>query len=260
MLSNNSYSVLPNTQKNSKMTLVLRMIYAIFCYAATLASLTCYIVFVSDICPHFSANYSAAEGSIFSAVVVNLSLLALFGVQHSVMARQKFKRWITQYIDTSVERATYCLATAAVLLTMVFGWQGMAGIVWSVESEYSNLLMRVMGAGGWAILLLATFQLDHFELFGLRQTFSQLRGKSMPVPRFKTPGLYKIVRHPIQLGILLGTWLVPVATVGHLFFASGITVYILIGLYFEERDLVKEFGNEYRIYIKRVAKLIPFSK
>jgi protein-S-isoprenylcysteine O-methyltransferase Ste14 len=259
MLSDNSYSDTKSTQQGNKGA-VLRAVYSLFCYGATLASLICYIVFVSDVCPYFSANSSAGDGSIFAAVTINVLLLTLFGVQHSIMARQKFKCWIQQYIDPSVERATYCLATALVLLTMVFGWQGIPGTVWNVDSEYTVFLLRVIGVIGWVILLLATFQLDHFELFGLRQTFSQLVGKPIPKARFKTPGLYRIVRHPIQLGVLIGTWAVPAATLGHIFFAVGISIYILIGLFFEERDLIKEFGNDYRIYTKRVAKLIPFFK
>lgn len=237
---------------------VVCFIYSLLCYGATLLSLVSLIVFVSGVCPHLDVNKATGGISTGWALCINLSLVSLFGIQHSVMARKTFKAWSKQYIDPSIERATYCLATAAVLIIMVFFWQPMAGELWSLEAGYAIAMVRVVGVVGWLVLLVATFQLDHFELFGVRQTYALLRRQPILAQHFKTPGLYRLVRHPIQLGVLIGVWAVPAATLGHFVFAASISVYIFIGLYFEEKDLIAEFGESYREYKRRVAKLIPF--
>lgn len=232
--------------------------YSVLCYLASVASLVCFIVFVSDLCPHYTVNRQQTGGSAASALLINLGLLLLFGLQHSVMARQGFKNWIKRYIGDSVQRASYCLGTALVIGVLTFYWQPMAGLVWQVENTTLVAGIRTVAALGWGVLLLATFQIDHFELFGLRQAFTALRGGDGPRPAFKMAGLYRLVRHPIQTGVLIGIWAVPASTSGHLLFALGMTVYIFIGLYFEEQDLVREFGDTYRDYKQRVAKVIPF--
>lgn len=237
---------------------VARFAYSLVCYGATLLSLVSLIIFVSGICPHLDVNKVAGDTFTGWALLINLGLVSMFGIQHSIMARKTFKAWLLQYIDPCIERATFCVASAAVILIMVFGWQPIAGELWRLEDAYAVVSVRIIGGMGWLVLLVATFQLDHFELFGLRQTYARLIGQPVPHQQFKTPGLYRLVRHPIQLGALIGIWAVPSATLGHFVFAISITVYMLIGLYFEEKDLVAEFGDSYREYKKRVAKLIPF--
>lgn len=242
----------------STSTNLVSFIYSLLCYVASVASLICFIVFVSDVWPQLSVNNQQTTMSTPTALLINLGLLLLFGIQHSVMARQGFKRWIKHYIGDSVERATYCLGTAVVIFVMIHFWQPMSGMIWQVDNPTAVMAIRTTGLLGWGILLLATFQLDHFALFGLRQTFAPLRGNPIPQAQFKMPGLYKLVRHPIQTGVLIGIWAVPVSTTGHLVLALGMTIYIFVGLYFEEKDLVREFGDTYRDYKTRVAKVIPF--
>ena len=174
------------------------------------------------------------------------------------MARPAFKRWFTGFIDPSVERSTYVLATALVIAGMCHLWIPFGSVIWQVESEIGVYIIRGIAVFGWVFLFLATFMINHFELFGLRQTLDPLQGKSTPAATFKVSGFYKIVRHPIQTGVLIGIWAVPVSTVSHIVFASGITVYIFVGLYFEEKDLIQEFGESYLDYMQRVKRVIPF--
>lgn len=232
--------------------------YAISCYFLTLGALVYFIVFSSGIYAPLSVNNQQVEQPLALAMFGNIILMLLFGLQHSLMARKRFKAWLFNYLPRSVERATYCLATAAVLFVIVHFWFPMKGEVWQVSSLSTALIVQALGGGGWLLLVLATFQIGHFELFGLAQTYAPLTGKEMPEPVFKTPGLYKIVRHPIQLGVLIGIWVVPVSSLNHLVLAIGMTLYIFIGLYFEEKDLIREFGSTYRTYKKRVGKVIPF--
>lgn len=236
----------------------VRVVYAVSSYLISMLGLTYFILFMSDMFIPGTAISRAVELPLVSALLVNFVLLLLFGLQHSVMARPKFKQWLKQHMDPSIERATYCLATGIILGFMCCTWAATSGMVWSIESPALVIATRVFGAFGWLILLLATFNIDHFELFGLRQVYSQFTGKPMPTMTFKMAGLYKWVRHPIQTGLLIGMWSVPQSSSTHFIFASGMTVYIFIGLYFEEKDLIREFGDTYRNYIKRVGKVIPF--
>ena len=235
-----------------------RVIYAISSYLFAMLALTYFILFVSDLFIPVTVNSGPFDVSMLSAIVVNTGLLLLFGLQHSVMARPKFKQWLKGYMDPSIERATYCLATGLVLGVICYFWIPMQGTIWSVESSMGVIIIRAIAALGWTILLIATFNIDHFELFGLRQVFCKFIGKPMPSMVFKMVGLYKWVRHPIQTGILIGMWAVPQASTSHLMLAGGMTVYIFIGLYFEEQDLVKEFGQTYQNYKLTVGKVFPF--
>lgn len=232
--------------------------YSLVCYVASLISLTCFIVFVSGLYEPLSVNAQKGEQSLLMGLLINTLLISLFGIQHSVMARERFKVWLSKYIPESTERATFCLASSLVLFAITFFWAPMNGQLWDLSASSIGLFISCVGGAGWILLLVATFQLDHFELFGLKQTFYPLIGKKMQDAEFKTPGLYKLVRHPIQLGVLIGVWAVPVSTVSHFMLAIGMTAYILVGLYFEEKDLVKEFGSRYSDYKKQVAKLLPF--
>jgi protein-S-isoprenylcysteine O-methyltransferase Ste14 len=233
-------------------------IYSLICYGAGVASLIYFILFVNDLWMPHTVNSIVPSASLVTVIVINTFALLLFGLQHSVMARPSFKRWFTRFIDPSIERSTYVLATAVAIGGMCYFWIPFGSVIWQVESEMGEYVIRGIAVFGWLFLFIATFMINHFELFGLRQTFDPLQGKSAPTATFKMSGFYKIVRHPIQTGVLIGVWAVPVSTASHLVFATGISVYIFIGLYFEEKDLVQEFGETYMDYMKRVKRVIPF--
>jgi protein-S-isoprenylcysteine O-methyltransferase Ste14 len=194
------------------------------------------------------------------AFIVNLLLMSLFAVQHSVMARRQFKRWWTQYVPASIERSTYVLFASLALVLLFWQWRPMPMVVWQVSDP--QIAGAIMGLSfmGWLLVLTSTFLINHFELFGLHQVAVHLAGRTMDKPRFKTPMLYKIVRHPIYLGFIIAFWAAPVMTVGHLLFAAVTTAYIFVGIFLEERDLVELFGDEYQRYRDRVAMLVPFRR
>jgi protein-S-isoprenylcysteine O-methyltransferase Ste14 len=199
------------------------------------------------------------DGSLtVTAVVVDVALLALFAVQHSVMARAGFKRWWTRIVPPSAERSTYVHASNICLIALLVAWYPITDDVWRVSAQPWRALLIAVGLAGWGIALLSTFLIDHFDLFGVRQVFARLRGERAPEHEFATPFLYRVVRHPLYLGFLLAFWATPRMTVGHLIFAMATTGYIVIAArYFEERDLIRVFGQQYRDYRGRVPMLIP---
>ena len=233
-------------------------IYSLICYGAGVASLIYFILFANDLWLPKTVNTIVPSATLANVIMFNTVALLLFGIQHSVMARPAFKRWFTRFIDPSVERSTYVLATALAIGGMCHLWIPFGSAIWQVESDVGVYLIRGIAAFGWLFLFLATFMINHFELFGLRQTFDPMQGKVAPAATFKMSGFYKIVRHPIQTGVLFGIWAVPMSTASHLVFATGISVYIFIGLYFEEKDLIQEFGETYLDYMQRVKRVIPF--
>jgi protein-S-isoprenylcysteine O-methyltransferase Ste14 len=196
--------------------------------------------------------------SVIEAVVINMLLLALFAVQHSVMARQGFKTWWTQYIPKPVERSTYVLLASLCLLLLFWQWRPMPAVVWQVEDPHMAVTVALISFAGWIIVFTSTFMINHFELFGLSQVANHLADRQAPAASFYTPLLYKFVRHPIYLGFIVAFWAAPVMTVGHLLFAAVTTIYILLGIYLEEKDLVAMFGDQYREYRRRVSMLIPW--
>jgi protein-S-isoprenylcysteine O-methyltransferase Ste14 len=200
---------------------------------------------------------SGAEGSFVGALVGNLALLALFAVQHSLMARPAFKRAWTRIVPEPVERSTYVLFSSVALLLLFRLWRPMGGVVWNVESDAARVALHVVCATGWLTVLGSTFLINHFDLFGLRQVWLCLRGKPYAPLAFRTPGPYRVVRHPLYVGWLLAFWATPTMTVAHLVFALMTTGYILGAIQLEERDLVAAHGESYRRYRDRVPMLVP---
>ncbi|NQV22463.1 MAG: isoprenylcysteine carboxylmethyltransferase family protein [Rhodospirillales bacterium] len=198
-----------------------------------------------------------SEAFSLNALLINLGLIALFGVQHSVMARQGFKTALTKIIPAAAERSTYCLATAVLIGVIVMYWQPLPGALWQMEAGNAAYAVTAVSLAGWGLVALSSFLIDHFDLFGLRQVWLHWRkAPYTPVP-MKSPALYKWVRHPLYVGILIGIWSTPSMTWGHLMFSAGITVYILIGIAFEEKDLVQALGDDYRRYQTETPALIP---
>jgi protein-S-isoprenylcysteine O-methyltransferase Ste14 len=191
------------------------------------------------------------------ALVIDILLLSLFAVQHSVMARTPFKRWWTQFVAPAIERSTYVLLASLVLILLFWQWRPLPGMIWHATTPAIATALWAIAFFGWFIVLLSTFLINHFELFGLKQVFDHLVGRTVDAPSFKTPFLYRIVRHPIYLGFIIAFWATPVMTEGHLLFAAVTTVYILVGIQLEERDMIALFGEAYRQYRKRVAMLVP---
>ena len=235
---------------------MLAFAYGVVVYLFFLATFLYAIGFVGNIgVPH--GLDGPARGAPLDALLIDLALLALFAVQHSVMARKGFKAWWTKIVSPAVERSTYVLAASLALGALCWHWQPIEGEVWSVRNPAAVAAIEAVFWLGWGVLLLATFLINHFELFGLRQVYAQLTGRAIPAAQFRTPFLYKHVRHPIYLGFVLSFWATPEMSLGHLLFAAGATGYILVGIWFEERDLVAHFGERYRTYREKVGMLLP---
>jgi protein-S-isoprenylcysteine O-methyltransferase Ste14 len=194
------------------------------------------------------------------ALIVNILLMTLFALQHSVMARKPFKQWLTQYVPATIERSTYVLCASLTLVLLFWQWRPIPDVVWEVANPQLATNITAISFFGFALVLVSTFLINHFELFGLHQVANNLAGRTMPEPRFKTPVLYKVVRHPIYLGFIIAFWAAPVMTVGHLLFAAVTTAYIFVGIFLEERDLVQLFGEQYKRYRTQVAMLVPFRR
>ena len=201
---------------------------------------------------------NGAASSLAQALIVNLVLMSIFAIQHSVMARPQFKRWWTTFVPRSVERTTYVLLASLALALLVWQWQPMPAVVWQIADPGLAMAVTVLSFIGWLIVLSSTFLINHFELFGLHQVANNLTGRAMPAPRFRTPLFYALVRHPIYLGFIIAFWAAPVMSVGHLLFAAVTTAYIFVGIWLEERDLIAVFGDEYRRYRQRVSMLLPW--
>lgn len=235
---------------------VLVFAYGLLCYLVFLAVFVYLAGFVgSYFVPH--SLDSPADGALWVALLVNAGLVLLFGLQHSIMARPAFKKWWTQFVPESMERSTYVLFSSLALIVLLYFWRPMGGTLWNVTDPAARIAIQAVSAGGWGIVLLSTFLINHFDLFGLRQVWLYLLGKPYTKLHFKLPLLYRFVRHPLYLGFMIAFWATPTMTVAHLLFAVGMSAYILVAIRFEERDLVDHHGQSYEDYRKEVPMLVP---
>lgn len=245
--------------------------YAILCYGIFFAAFLYMIGFVENI-----AGFSLAASfkglfpktldagpvtfSILPAIGIDLALIALFGIQHSVMARPGFKQKWTKIIAAPIERSTYVLFASILLILLFYGWQPVKGTIWDFRGTVMGTVFFWLSMAGWGLLLLSTFLINHFDLFGLRQVYRYARNEAPRPVAFRTPLLYQLVRHPLYLSFLMAFWFAPLMTLSHLLFAAGMTAYIFIGIYHEEKDLVRVYGEPYRAYRAQVPRIIPFTR
>lgn len=233
------------------------LVYSTVAYLAFVGVFLYLIAFVAD---HFvprTIDRGVETGSTMGAVLVNLGLIALFGLQHSVMARAGFKRWWTRIVPEPIERSTYVLFSSIFLVLLLALWRPIPATVWHVESAVAVAALWTIFAFGWGLLFVSTYLISHAHLFGLKQAFQHWRGRHLADPEFQTPGPYRHLRHPMMLGFLLGFWATPHMTTGHLLFAVAMSAYIFVGCRFEERALEGEFGGLYLEYKRRVPMLVP---
>ena len=234
----------------------LAFLYGAVSYAIFLAVFLYAIAFVGGFGVPKTVD-SGAAGGLAEALVVDLVLLGLFAVQHSVMARPAFKRWWTRIVPHSVERSTYVLFASLILALLFWQWRPIPGVVWEIQDSLGRMALHALFALGWTIVLLSTFMINHFDLFGLRQVWLRLRGADYTEVAFVTRGFYNFVRHPIMLGFLIAFWSTPTMTMGHLLFSIATTGYIFIGIFFEERDLAAAHGRSFELYRRQVSMIVP---
>jgi protein-S-isoprenylcysteine O-methyltransferase Ste14 len=235
------------------------LLYGVVAYAVFFVTFLYAVGFVEGLLVPKTID-TGADAPLSEALVVDLLLLSLFAVQHSVMARKQFKRWWTQFVPAAVERSTYVLAASLALALLLWQWRALRDVVWEVADPQLAAAITGLSFLGFVLVLTSTFLINHFELFGLHQVVNNLAGRDMPEQKFRTPFLYGFVRHPLYLGFIIAFWAAPVMTLGHLVFAAVTTAYIFVGIWLEERDLVDLFGDEYRRYRKTAAMLIPWRK
>ena len=235
---------------------ILFFLYGVACYLVFFGTLLYAIGFIGNFGVPTALDGPATD-PLATALAINTGLLGLFAVQHSVMARKWFKQRWTRIVPQLIERSTYVLFSSVALILLFWQWRPMGGEVWSVENPTGALLLRGLFAFGWALVLVSTALIDHFELFGLRQVWLYLRGRPYTGRAFVTPGLYRLVRHPLYVGWLFTFWMTPTMTLAHLVFAVATASYILIAIQFEEHDLVHEYGELYEEYRRGVPMLVP---
>jgi protein-S-isoprenylcysteine O-methyltransferase Ste14 len=241
------------------MVRILYLLFALAAYALFFGTFLYLIAFVGN-CPWvpMTVDRGGMLGPVGLAVIINLALIALFGLQHSVMARSGFKRAWTRIVPRPLERSVYVAAASLALILLFLFWRPIPGVIWSVESQTGTVLLWALFGLGWTIVLVSTFLISHFELFGLAQAWGYARGAAEPAPPvLRTPLFYRHVRHPLYSGFFLAFWATPQMSAGHLLLAAGVSIYMLIGIFYEERDLVGIFGDDYRAYRARAGMLAP---
>jgi protein-S-isoprenylcysteine O-methyltransferase Ste14 len=236
------------------------LLYGIVAYFVFLIAFLYAIGFVGNIIVPKSID-SGAETTMYSSIFINVVLLGVFALQHSIMARPRFKEWFNSIFSQAMGRSTYILLSSLALILIFWQWRPITTIVWEAENTILSSIITWIFFLGWLIVLLSTFMINHLELFGLAQIFDNLNNKQTPNPKFQTNYLYKLVRHPLMLGFLIAFWATPTMTVGHLLFALVTTIYIFVAVkYLEEKDLKKVIGKKYETYQKEVPMIIPFTK
>jgi methanethiol S-methyltransferase len=241
------------------MTRFIAFAYGLLCYAAFGASFVYAIGFVSGLVVPTTIDIGKSA-PLTAAVIIDMLLMSVFAIQHSVMARRGFKAWWTKMVSPAIERSTYVLASSLALALLIWQWRPIPALVWQIANPMAAELVMALAIIGWVLVVSSTFLISHFELFGLSQVASHLTGQPIPEQKFRTPLFYRFVRHPIYLGFALAFWAAPTMTAGHLLFAAVTTAYILVGISLEERDLIHFFGDEYRRYRERVPMLLPWRK
>jgi protein-S-isoprenylcysteine O-methyltransferase Ste14 len=231
-------------------------VYGVIAYAIFFGTFLYAIAFVGGFIVPTTLD-GPAEQPLLLSLAIDAALLKVFAVQHSVMARRWFKAWLTRYVSPTIERSTYVLCASLALLLMFWQWRPLGGVVWQIDHPVAQVLLWTLFAAGWVQVLVTTFLINHFDLFGLRQVWMALTGRPYTPVGFVMPWIYGVVRHPLYLGFILAFWMTPVMTVTHLFFAIGTTAYILIAIQLEERDLAAEHGSAYERYRQRVPMLVP---
>ena len=237
----------------------LALVYGVVCYVLFFAAFLYSIGFVGSLLVPKGINDGMPVGMV-EALVVNLVVLSIFALQHSVMARPGFKAMWTKIIPKSIERSTYVLLASLALALVFWQWRPMPDVIWDLRGTFGGELLTGLFWFGWLFVLLSTFMIDHLELFGLKQVMHRMQNREAPSMKFKMVAFYKFVRHPIMLGFIIAFWATPLMTQGHLLFALVTTVYILVALNIEERDLVSDLGDDYVVYQQKVRMILPFPK
>ena len=238
------------------MSRIFALLYGIASYAVGFATLLYAIGFTTSLVVPKAID-DGVGGPLGVSIVVDCLLVSVFAMQHSIMARQGFKAWWTRFVPKAVERSTYVVFSSLALALLFWQWRPIEGTLWRIDNPTLAMAMTVIGLLGWGLALTSTFLINHFELFGLQQVANNLMKANPPSPKFRTPLFYRVVRHPLYLGLVVAFWATPTMTVGHLLFAALNTAYIFLGIAFEERDLLAYFGDDYRRYKARVPMLFP---
>lgn len=239
------------------MSRFLTLLCGVTGYAIFFATFLYLIGFVTGLVVPISVDGGGPQSPVLPALLIDAALIALFGVQHTIMARPRFKAWLTRFVPQALERTGFVLVTCGVFALMFTQWRAIPTVLWSLDGAVGHAVLG-LGFVGWGLVLLSTFLIDHFDLFGLRQVWLAFRGRPYTQRVFQERSLYRHVRHPLMLGFLIAFWSAPTMTLGRFVFATCYTLYILVALFFEERDLVALHGDSYRDYQRRVPKLLPF--